>query len=257
MANLKLQLSDSITNNFGNKIAPWAGNYSRAKTWKLPSDTATGWGGSLYQIALNKWTIYAQYGSNNPDGYWASIRMYDIDYTISNEVQNADGSISATLTMNGGVTHSVRTDYFVAGLQVQYTFYINGNQVASWSGGTGDNLNVNLSPHSETVTLAPSTSSEIMELHIHIHYPNGEAADSDLYVGGKITNPNPPTYIPMSIRKTAAWKSLNLNNGFIHIRHSGVWIDKSKENSSTIMNTNAGHNRIRKNGNWQQLPPMK
>ena len=55
-----------------------------------------------------------------------------------------------------------------------------------------------------------------------------------------------PTYKPMAIRKSGVMKTLNVPSGFIKIRKSGVLVDKSQEDLSTLVQPNKGHNRIRK-----------
>lgn len=87
------------------------------------------------------------------------------------------------------------------------------------------------------------------------HYPTGVYPDSSIKLGLTVYNPLPPSYKPMSIRK-GAWKSLDANDGFIRIRHAGDWQDKSEENATTSMHDNTGHNRIRRDGVWKQLPKM-
>jgi len=66
----------------------------------------------------------------------------------------------------------------------------------------------------------------------------------------------PPLYIPMSLRNSGLWKSLDLNRGFIRRRVGGIWVDFGVEQRSTVMQANKGHNRIRQGGSWLQLPPM-
>jgi len=78
-----------------------------------------------------------------------------------------------------------------------------------------------------------------------------------LFLGFGLHNPNPPNYVPMAIRKSSNWKDLNSNNGKILIRKSGGWVDKSIESVLTSRQINQGQNRIRRGGDWRQLPPME
>lgn len=61
-----------------------------------------------------------------------------------------------------------------------------------------------------------------------------------------------PTYVPMAIRHSGQWRSLDTLPGHIKIRKTNSWKDISKNDISTIGQANKGTARIRKNSQWIQ-----
>lgn len=61
-----------------------------------------------------------------------------------------------------------------------------------------------------------------------------------------------PTYVPMAIRHSSVWKSLDTLPGLIKIRKSKSWSDISENDIATIGQQDKGTARIRKNSKWIQ-----
>lgn len=208
----------------------------------------------MYNITGNTATV--QYGLNRSD--YASARALWEKIDISNEVQHDDGSVTADITITLSSIVGCKTSMSQAGYPAVTTVYLAGQQVAQRSGNTIDTFNMYPNPSSITkrVTVGPQQKSNQLDLVYHTDYPTGVYPNNDIKLGMTVYNPTPPNYIPMALRRGRNWDSLNSNHGFIKIRKSGNWQDKSKENSNTSRHDNAGHNRIRKNGVWKQLPKM-
>lgn len=210
----------------------------------------------LYHLENNK-KFYIQVGMNRSD--FASARFVTETYDILNEHLNDDGSVEADIKITLSPFSGRRTDYARGGASVMITLSFGDTVIGSFSGNTARPVDIVPSPNPITVhvKLGPQETAENTQLKLRYVYPNGEYTNSTMILGGAIYNPTPPNYVPMSIRKSNNWKSLNKNNGFIHIRKGVNWVDKSKENKNTERQANHGHNRIRRSGSWLQLPPME
>lgn len=257
---MPLQVQFSVSTNIraddqGAVVPPWLNNWDdKSSWWSIPGNG----GYYFYSIVRSAptYTGYIQYGYNNVD--WASTRFYGESVTINSETENADGSITANVSAHPLFIQSRRTDYAIAGYSVQYRITLNGNVIFTHNGNTLDIFNeTNFETYTYNVTVQPQEKNEQTSLRIQITYPNGEVQNSDTYIGLVLVNPNLPQYKPMATRKSNVWQSLNNNtNGKIGIRKSGTWVDKSYENNATSMQQNQGHNRIRRSGQWLQLPRM-
>lgn len=208
----------------------------------------------LWGIDGNTATI--QYGLNRSD--FASARGFHEKITIANEVVNSDGSIDADVTLYISSISGYKTSMSQAGYPAETTITLAGQQVAQRTGNTIDTFYMEAVPHEITkhVHLAPSTQSNELDLVYFTHYPQGQYPDNPIKLGLTVYNPIPPQYRPLAVRKGNSWKSLNANNGFIKRRQGGSWNDYSIENSNSERAENQGHNRIRKNNKWLQLPRM-
>lgn len=210
----------------------------------------------LYHLENNN-KFYVQVGMNRSD--FASARFVTETYDILNEHLNEDGSVSADIKITLSPFSGRRTDYAGSGASVKMTMYLGTTVIGSFTGNSANPVDIGASPNPITVhvTVGPQETADNTQLKIHYEYPNGEYQNSTITLGGVIYNPTPPNYVPMAIRKSNNWKSLNKNHGFIQIRKGGTWQDKSKENNNTKRQANHGHNRIRRSGAWLQLPPMQ
>lgn len=210
----------------------------------------------LYHLEKNK-KFYVQVGMNRND--FASARFVTETYDILNEHLNEDGSVSADIKITLSPLSGRRTDYAGGGVSVKMTMYFGDTVIGGYTGNTANPVDVGSNPNPITVhvKLGPQETAENTQLKLHYEYPNGEYTNSTMTLGGAIYNPTLPNYVPMAIRKSNNWKSLNKNHGFITIRKEGTWQDKSKENKNTERQANQGHNRIRRSSSWLQLPPME
>lgn len=208
----------------------------------------------IYSLSGN--TGFIQYGTNRSD--FASARFSFEKVTWTNEKLDSDGNVTADVTVEVKFLGGQKTTMSQAGFAVTNSLLFNGQTIASHTGNTIDSYALQCSPQqfNVTVKIPPQQYAQNMKLVYKSVYPNGEIANAELQIGFSLYNPMPPVYVPMAIRKSGAWKSLNANHGFIKIRKSGAWIDKSKENTETQRHENTGHNRIRKSQKWLQLPKM-
>lgn len=209
----------------------------------------------LYHLENNK-KFYIQIGMNRSD--FASARFITETYDILNEHLNEDGSVSADIKITLSPFSGRLTNYAGGGVLVKMTMSFGDTVIGVYTGNTANPVDVRVNPNPITVhvKLAPQERAENTQLKFHYEYPNGNYTNSTMTLGGTIYNPTPPNYVPMAIRKSNNWKSLNKNHGFIQIRKGGTWQDKSKENKKTERQANHGHNRIRRSSSWLQLPPM-
>lgn len=206
--------------------------------------------------SLNGDIGFIQYGTNRSD--FASSRFCFEKVTWANEKLDSDGNVTADVTVEIKYFGGQKTTMSQAGYPVTNSLVFNGQTIASHSGNTIDSYAIQCNPQifHVTVKIPPQQYAQNMKLVYKSVYPQGQIADAELQIGFTLYNPTPPVYVPMAIRKSGAWKSLNANHGFIHIRKSNAWVDKSKENTGTQRHENTGHNRIRKAGKWLQLPKM-
>ena len=206
--------------------------------------------------SLNGDIGFIQYGTNRSD--FASTRFCFEKVTWTNERLDSDGNVTADVTIEIKFLGGQKTTMSQAGYPVVNSLEFNGQTIASHSGNTIDSYALQCNPQTfhVTVKIPPQQYAQNMKLVYKSVYPQHQIADAELQIGFSLYNPTPPVYVPMSIRKSGAWKSLNANHGFIRIRKSNSWTDKSKENTGTQRHENCGHNRIRKSGKWLQLPKM-
>lgn len=199
---------------------------------------------------------FIQYGTNRSD--FASTRFCFENVTWANEKIDSDGNVTADVAVEVKFFGGQKTTMSQAGFAVTNSLFFNGQTIASHTGNTIDSYALQCNPQKFTfgVKIPPQQYAQNMKLVYKSVYPNGEIANAELQIGFTLYNPTPPVYVPMAIRKSGAWNSLNAHNGFIKIRKSGAWVDKSKENTGTQRHENTGHNRIRKLQKWLQLPKM-
>lgn len=209
-----------------------------------------------FYYSVNGNHCYVQYGQDVP--VYASARFFSEELIITNEVLNSDGSVDADVAIHIGFVGGHKTTASVAGWSVVSNLVVAGTTVYTFTGNTIDDTFGSAKPNVvNTHVHIPAQGTETsVVMKWNSHYPNGESADLSANVGLALFNPTPPTYVPMSIRKGGKWKALDAHNGFIKIRKSGTWVDKSEEQVPTSMHENTGHNRIRRSGKWLQLPRM-
>ena len=244
-----VSISNVKTRDVSPQAPPWLDNYNKSNWWYLAGAD------NFYTYSKVEDTIYMQYGENKSG--WATNRFFAQSFEVVSEILNADNSITATVIIYPLFLVARRTDYFIAGVSSHSTIKINGTTVYEHTGTSGDEYTLGAkSPVTVTVTVPPESQSFATAMEFIQVYPNGEYPNTQTYAGITLYNPNRAQYIPMSIRKSNTWKPLEGNRGFIEIRKSNQWLDKSFENSNTSLQVNQGHNQIRISNEWKQLPKM-
>lgn len=242
------QSSDKPVENRGNVVPRWKGNYLKENWWTTKEPT-------YYSYSLSNDDLYVQLGGNKQG--WASAVFYGEEVKVLEEEQLDDGSLKVKISYKGTFYASRRSDFATTGVRSENKCYIGGELAYQNSGLSTDEYTFSESKEFiKTVIIAPEGVDKSALFEIVHKYPNGEFPDSTIKLGIELYNPNPPSYIPMSVRKGGEWKSLNKNNGKIKVRKNGTWVDISKENFSTQKQENKGHNRVRKGGKMLQMPPM-
>lgn len=237
-------------------LATWY-NENWDTQWSNFQNRSTWWYDNTADILYgrNGQTCCVQFGCDRND--YASARGFFEKIWWSNEVVNSDNSVDADVTLFISNIMGYKTTHSQAGYPAETTITLAGQTVGHRVGNTIDNWTIPPDPCQITkhVHIPPSQTAEGIDLVYFTHYPTGVYPDSPINLGFSLYNPLPPAYKPMAIRK-GNWKSLDANNGFIKIRKSGNWQDKSEETNLTVLQENQGHNRIRRSGKWLQLPKM-
>lgn len=236
--------------SMGSNIPPWNSNYLNVASWYKNDDY------NFFYNIVNNEDVYVQYGQDVSG--WASARFLKQTLEIISEVTNSDGSITATI--------EVQSDFFKGSPNlvgsvswaVNYDVKINNVSQYNFNALSRDAFEYGQRPKlTFDINVPPQQTNTQGAFLISITYPNGEAPDNIFTVGFGLFNPNPISYVPMSIRKSSNWKDLDTNNGKILIRKASGWINKSNENASTSKQVDKGNNRIRINNQWRQLPKME
>lgn len=257
---MTLELTPNFESGWSNRnmgsLANWFDNDWTAM-WNKFQNRSSWWYDNSADIlyGVNGNIACVQFGCDRSD--YASARGFYQTIDISNEVINSDNSIDADVTIGVSLIMGYKTTHSQAGYPAVTTVSLGGTTLCSRTGNTIDTFTMNPNPVTTTkhVHVPPQQKAQGLDLIYHTHYPTGVYPDSPIKLGMTVYNPLSPAYKPMAIRK-GDWKSLEANNGFIRIRHSGNWEDKAEENSMTSLHDNTGHNRIRRGGLWKQLPKM-
>lgn len=249
MANIEIKFTldtDSNSKQEANGVPSWYPSHVADKSyWWNDGGTTTD-----YFYSINGNDMFIQYGQNT--SIWAACRHFVQSLRIEEQKENPDGSILVKGEVVPILFASHKTDYALSGVQVQYSISIQGKTIWTLSGSTTDEWqkDSNVSVPIE-VTVKPGETYTGTAMQIKIVYPNHEYEDSNTLVGLSLYNPVPPTYKPMAIRKSNSFKTLNRDSGFIKIRKSNQWEDKSSETYPEGQE-GKGKNRIRKKNVWKQ-----
>ena len=202
---------------------------------------------------IKSFRMWFQYGENSSG--WASARFIFYDILITNIDEQSNGDYIVAIEFSNFEWRSRITDYLIAGVKYESVIKIGDSEIFNISNGnTGTEINLqNATKVKKTIRIKPQQTSTDIILKMNTVYPNGEYPPSESEFGFALKNTNPPNYIPCLIRKTNFVK-LNDTNRKILIRKNNNFSDVSQENLSTQNNVNTGHTRIRKNGNFQQVP---
>lgn len=250
--NFNVKGSDHTLYNKGSGKPSWWGDIKNKSKW-YKANASYPYFYTTEKKSNNEATIYIQYG-HNAEG-WASTKFFV--YTIN--IQNVSRETSNQLQFRVDVTldyiASQITDYLIAGVKVVHEYRVNGTNFYKQTGTTADayekqpNVKKTL-----TFTVNPEETSSATMLETKTTYPNGEYENGSIFLGYEIKNNLPKAYKPMAIRKSGKHQTLNTEKGFIKIRVNKQWQDRSEEHMDTRLKANNGHNRIRKSGQWVQLP---
>lgn len=254
MKNIQLTFySDSNvpSKNMGSKKPAWLNNVDSVSNWY--NDNVSYYYYNILKGETNE--IYTQYGANRSG--WASVRFMNQSLKIINEEFKEDSSIDVTVEVGLNFLKGRIAPVSIAGWKVETEVYIGDELQYEFKGNTRSNYDYGKREKVLIKTnVKPEENSRAVSVQIFSHYPNGEVPDNNIKFGFGLYNPNPPHYIPMSLRKSNTWKSLDKEKGFIKTRLKGKWSDRGGEDYNTIKAANKGHNRIRQGGKWVQLPPM-
>lgn len=225
-------------------------NYTSTSNWAPVADVNH----SNYWINDATEQFFMQFGGNGNG--WASARFISYRLALSGQTENSDGSIDLTWTATLGHFKGHPGDGQPGGKHSVYDIKLNGRTEWHREGDSGDSFDI--APNTPTVTgtahieAGADYNGAILLFHTEVE---GFSPD-EFSVGFKIHNPNPPTYVPMAIRKSGTYQSLNTHHGFIRLRAGGSWHNRGEENLTTSKHQDTGHNRIRRSGHYLQLPPM-
>lgn len=184
--------------------------------------------GSLFKKQdANQTSVWVEFENNLPDGTWLADYCVKINYNISNETLNSDGSITFTY---GGVQsveiYTTRTAGITSGSTTNYQIYNyddSGHKTLLWqyapdlgaafNSGKLTNLPITVSG-TGTYTIPRAGSIEITKTRVANFYNDSALVDdeADLYLGGTFTNPLPPLYIPCSRYESGIFQSNDTRN---------------------------------------------
>lgn len=237
--------------NMGTSVPPWNKNYKDISSWYNDANN------NFYYNIVNNEDIYIQYGKNATG--WAAARFLSQSLEIIEEKENSDGSITATIKVQAHFFRGRGNEVAQDGFFTRYDIRINNQVMYQFTGNSIDNFEHGQRPAiTFEVNVNPQQTNTQSAFRLSFTYPNNPELDDNIFtVGFGLFNPNQQTYVPMAIRKSGSWKDLETNNGKIKKRVGSSWQDYSNEDTTTSKEINKGKNRIRRSGNWRQLPKMK
>lgn len=228
--------------------------------------------GSLFKSKdANADSVWIDFENTLANGTWLSDYRVKIFYNISNEILNADGSITFTY---GGVRavqiYTTRTAGITAGASTNYQIFNYDNAGhknllwqyapdlgASFNSGLLTNLPITVQG-TGTYTIPRGGSIEIAKTRVANFYNDSAVIDdeADLYLGGTFTNPLPPAYIPCGRYQSGIFQSNDIRNRenqvfngtqFVNVQHSV----STNENKNCDFSINTAQIAVYNNG-WKQ-----
>ena len=228
--------------------------------------------GSLFKHQdANQTSVWVDFENTQGDGTWLADYRVKINYNISNETLNSDGSI----TFNYGGVQSVqifttRTAGITSGASTTYQIYNydnDGHKNLLWkqTADLGANFNSGLLTNlpitvagTGTYTIPRGGSIEIPKTRVANFYNDAPLVDdeADLYLGGTFTNPLPPVYIPCSRYQSGTFQSNDIRNRknqifngthFVNVQYSV----STNENKNCDFSVNTAQVAVYNNG-WKQ-----
>lgn len=247
-----------------NSPPPWhsLGTGSPSTWWYGPDNTDF-----FYHISNSgdSYTIFVQYGQDKPA--WASARFFVYSIVLKSEQKDDNNNLTINFDFLPLYFKGMKKPGAGGNVRVVHTLSYRDSELDRYEGDTADTFTLDLQDKkrtNESVTIAPKGYTTATGLAWRTRYPDGQYENRELVFGLSLENPleefvpepEPELYVPMSLRKSGLWKSLNKNNGEIYIRRSGVFNKLPHEDLETSRKANTGHSRGRKGGVWIQLPPM-
>ena len=228
--------------------------------------------GSLFKHQdANQTSVWVDFENTKGDGSWLADYRVKINYNISNETLNSDGSITFTYggvqsveiftTRTAGITSGSRTNYQI------FNYDNAGHKNLLWqyetdlghafNSGKLTNLPITVQG-TGTYTIPRGGSIEIQKTRVANFYNDSPLIDdeADLYLGGTFTNPLPPVYIPCSRYESGIFQSNDIRNRenkifngsqFVTVQHSV----STNENKPCDFSVNSAQVAVYKNG-WKQ-----
>lgn len=219
----------------------------------------------------NQSSVWVDFENTLGDGTWLADYRVKINYNISNETLNSDGSITFSY---GGVSSveifTTRTAGITAGATTNYQIYNydnTGHKNLLWqyapdlgqafNSGKLTNLPITVQG-TGTYTIPRGGSIEIPKTRVANFYNDSALIDdeADLYLGGTFTNPLPPAYTPCSRYQGGTYQSNDIRNRenqvfngakFVNVQHSV----STNENKNCDFSVNTAQISVYNNG-WKQ-----
>ena len=228
--------------------------------------------GSLFKHQdANQTSVWVDFENTLGNGTWLADYRVKINYNISNETLNSDGSITFTY---GGVQsveiYTTRTAGITAGATTNYQIYNYDDAGhknllwqyapdlgASFNSGKLTNLPITVQG-TGTYTIPRGGSIEIPKTRVANFYNDSALIDdeADLYLGGTFTNPLPPVYIPCSRYQSGIFQSNDIRNRKIQIYNGTQFVNvqysvSTNENKTCDFSVNTAQVAVYKDG-WKQ-----
>ena len=228
--------------------------------------------GSLFKHQdANQTSVWVDFENTLGDGTWLADYRVKINYNISNETLNGDGSITFTY---GGVSSveifTTRTAGLTSGSITNYQIYNYDNSGhknllwqyspdlgASFNSGKLTNLPITVEG-TGTYTIPRGASIEIPKTRVANFYNDSALIDdeADLYLGGTFTNPLPPVYIPCSMYQSGIFQSNDIRNRKNQIFNGSHFVNvqysvSTNENKPCDFTVNTAQVAVYKDG-WKQ-----
>ena len=228
--------------------------------------------GSLFKHQdANQTSVWVDFENTLGDGTWLADYRVKINYNISNETLNSDGSITFTY---GGVSsveiYTTRTAGITSGSTTTYrisNYDDSGHKTllweyaadlgASFNSGKLTNLPITVQG-TGTYTIPRGGSIEIPKTRVANFYNDSALVDdeADLYLGGTFTNPLPPLYIPCSRYESEIFQSNDIRNRKNQIFNGTKFVNvqnsvSTNENKPCDFSVNTAQVAVYKDG-WKQ-----
>ena len=228
--------------------------------------------GSLFKHQdANATSVWVEFENTLGDGTWLADYRVKINYNISNETLNTDGSITFTY---GGVSsveiYTTRTAGITSGSVTKYqisNYDDSGHKTLLWqyapdlgapfNSGKLTNLPITVAG-TGTYTIPRGGSIEIPKTRVANFYNDSALVDdeADLYLGGTFTNPLPPVYIPCSRYESGIFQSNDIRNRKIQIFNGSQFVNvqysvSTNENKPCDFTVNTAQIAVFNNG-WKQ-----
>ena len=216
-------------------------------------------------------SVWVDFENNLHGGTWLADYRVKINYNISNETLNSDGSITFTYggvqsveiftTRTAGITSGSTTNYQI------YNYDNGGHKTLLWQHATdlgtsfnsGKLTNLPITVQGTgTYTIPRGGSIEIPKTRVANFYNDSAIVDdeADLYLGGTFRNPLPPLYIPCSRYESGIFQSNDIRNRKNQIFNGTQFVNvqdsvSTNENNPCDFSVNTAQIAVFNNG-WKQ-----